>query len=219
VVAWRWGLGTPPVALCKGPASRRTAAFAALVKPWAGLLGRDGDGGDGPWGQTRQTGRAPLLRRARGGVGATASGAGRGWAPRVERAATGGALGPCPTPAGEVQPWDARLVHRRQQDRARQDEAGQLARTLARELGALGRFVVANGVDPPHNRAERARRCAVLWRQLRQGPDHEQGDRWGERLLARREPCRLRGLRTFPGLVDAVAWSFNGQQPDISWIE
>ena len=39
-----------------------------------------------------------------------------------------------------------------------------------------------------------------------------------ERILSLRETCRLRGIRTFPVLVDAVACSFNGQHPDVSWI-
>jgi hypothetical protein len=33
-----------------------------------------------------------------------------------------------------------------------------------------------------------------------------------------RETCRLRGIPTFPVLVDAVTCSFNGQPPDVSWI-
>ena len=101
---------------------------------------------------------------------------------------------------------------------ARQDEAGTFARTLGRELGALWTCVVEKGVDPTNHRAERALRVAVLWRQLRQGPYHAKGDRWVERLLSLRATCRLRGLRPFPVLVDAVAWSFNGQHPDVSWI-
>jgi transposase len=50
------------------------------------------------------------------------------------------------------------------------------------------------------------------------GSYHEKGDRWVERILSVRETCRLRGQPTFPMLVDAVACSFNGQRPDVSWI-
>ena len=123
-----------------------------------------------------------------------------------------------PPTAGEVQTWYARLVHLLHQSHARQDEAGKFARTLERELGALWTFVVEKDVDPTNNRAERALRFAVLWRKLMQGTYNEKGDRWVERILSLRETCRLRGIRTFPVLVDAVACSFNGQHPDVSWI-
>jgi Transposase IS66 family len=54
------------------------------------------------------------------------------------------------------------LVHLLNQYRPRKDEAGTLARTVERELGALWTFVVEAGVEPTTNRAERALRCAVL---------------------------------------------------------
>ena len=69
-----------------------------------------------------------------------------------------------------------------------------------------------------HYSGQRALRFAVLWRRMRHGRDHEKGDRWVERLLSRRETCRLRGRPPFPVLVDAVPCSFHGQQPDVSWI-
>jgi transposase len=123
-----------------------------------------------------------------------------------------------PPTAGAVQTWYARLVHLLHQYRSRQDEAGKFARTLEREMGALWTFVVEKGVDPTNNRAERALRFAVLWRKLMQGTYNEKGDRWVERILSRRETCRLHGKPTFPVLVDAVTCYFNGQQPDVSWI-
>jgi Transposase IS66 family len=66
VLAWLWVMVNPTVAVFKGQASRSQAAFEALVKPWAGMLVREGDGVYGQWVPTRQTCRAPLLRRARG---------------------------------------------------------------------------------------------------------------------------------------------------------
>ena len=110
------------------------------------------------------------------------------------------------------------MVRLLNQYHARPDEAGTFARTLEREMGALWTFVVAAGVEPTHNRAERALRFAVLWRRMMHGSYNKKGDRWVERLLSLRETCRLRGLRTFPVLVDAVACSFNGQHPNVSWI-
>jgi len=109
-------------------------------------------------------------------------------------------------------------VHRLQQHRLRKDEAGTLARPLERELGALWTLIVEAGVEPTNNRAERALRCAVLWRRMMQGTYHEKGDRWVERILSVRETCRLRGVPTFPVWVDAVTCYVNGQHPDVSWI-
>jgi len=123
-----------------------------------------------------------------------------------------------PPTAGAVQTWYARVVHLLAQHRLRQDEAGTLARTLERDLGALWTFVVEAGVEPTTNRAERSLRFAVLWRKMSQGSYHEKGDRWVERILSLRETCRLRGIPTFPLLVEAVSCSFNGRHPDVSWI-
>jgi transposase len=123
-----------------------------------------------------------------------------------------------PPTSGEVQTWYARMRHLIARYRQRRDEAGTLARRLEREMGALSTFVVEEGVEPTNNRAERALRFAVLWRKLMQGTCNEKGDRWVERMRSWRETCRLRGIPTFPILVEAVTCSFNGQHSDVSWI-
>jgi transposase len=120
--------------------------------------------------------------------------------------------------AGEVQTWYMRMVHLLNQYRGRQDEAGTFARTLECEMASLWTFVVEQGVEPTNNRAERALRFAVLWRKISQGSYNAKGDRWVERILSLRETCRLRGIPTFPILVEAVTCSFHGQPPDVSWI-
>jgi hypothetical protein len=58
----------------------------------------------------------------------------------------------------------------------------------------------------------------VLWRKLVQGAYNEKGDHWVERILSLRETYRLRGLPTFPVLVEAVTFYFNGRHPDVSRI-
>ena len=73
-------------------------------------------------------------------------------------------------------------------------------------------------MERTNNRAERALRCVVLWRKMMQDTYHEKGDRWVERILSVRETCRLRGVSTFPVLVDAVTCYLNDQHPDVSWI-
>jgi transposase len=123
-----------------------------------------------------------------------------------------------PPTSGEVQTWYARMMHLIARYRQRRDEAGILARTLEREMGALSTLVVEEGVEPTNNRAERALRFAVLWRKLMQGTYTAKGDRWVERILSLRETCRLRGMPTFPVLVDAVTSHVHGQRPEVSWI-
>jgi transposase len=218
VVAWWWVMVPTPVACFKVQASRSTAAFEALGKRWAGILVSAGDGVYGQWGHGRQTCLAHLLRRARGLAERQDPELARvghrvmtEWQRLVHWATA-------PPTSGEVQTWSARLVHLLDQHRERQDAAGTFARTLERELGALWTCVVEAGGEPTNNRAERALRLAVLWRKLMQGTDHEKGDRWGERFLSVRETCRLRGLPTFPVLVEAVTCYVNGRHPDVSWI-
>jgi transposase len=218
VLAWLWVMVNPTVALFKVQASRSKAAFEALVKHWAGILVSDGYGVYCQWVHARQTCLAHLIRRARGvseRKDPELAWFGRRVLAELQRLVH---WAQAPPTAGEVQTWYARMVHLLHQYRSRQDEAGKFARTLDRELGALWTFVVEKDVDPTNNRAERALRFAVLWRKLMQGTYNAKGDRWVERILSLRETCRLRGLRTFPVLVDAVACSFNGQHPDVSWI-
>jgi len=218
VLAWLWVMVNTTTALFTVQASRSHAAFETLVASWAGLLVSDGYTVYQQWVYGRQTCLAHLIRRA------------RGLAERKEPelAWFGGRVlaelqrlvhwAQAPPTAGAVQAWYARLVHLLNQYRPRKDEAGTLARTLEREMGSLWTFVVEEGVEPTNNRAERALRFAVLWRKMMQGTYNEKGDRWVERILSVRETCRLRGRPTFPVLVEAVTYSFNGQHPDVSWI-
>jgi transposase len=218
VLAWLWVMANPTVALFTVQVSRSKVAFEALIERWAGILVSDGYGVYQHWLHGRQTCLAHLIRRA------------RGLAERrdPELAWFGGRVmtelqrlvhwAQAPPTSGEVQTWYARMVHLLAQYGPRRDEAGTLARTLDREMGSLWTFVVEDGVEPTNNRAKRALRFAVLWRKIMQGTYNEKGDRWVERILSVRETCRLRGLPTFPILVDAVTCYFNGQHPDVSWI-
>jgi transposase len=218
VLAWLWVMVNTTVALFRVQASRDKTAFTALIERWAGLVVSDGYGVYQHWVHGRQTCLAHLIRRARS----------LSERKEPELAKFGHRVmvelqrlvpwATAPPTSGEVQAWYARLVHLLDQYRSRQDEAGTLARTLEREMGALWTFVVEEGVEPTNNRAARALRFAVLWRKMVQGTYNAKGDRWVERILSVRETCRLRGVPTFPVLVDAVTCYFNGQHPDVSWI-
>jgi transposase len=206
------------VAFFSMQASRSKAAFKELIGRWAGLLVSDGYGVYQHWVHGRQTCLAHLIRRA------------RGLAERQDREVTrfGQRMreelqrmvhwAKAPPTRGEVQAWYARVAYLLARHRERDDEAGKLARMLERERAHLWVFLLEEGVEPTNNRAERALRFAVLWRRMMQGTFTAKGDRWVERILSLRETCRLRGLSTFPILVDAVTCHFNAQEPNLSWI-
>jgi transposase len=218
VLAWLWVMVNTTVALFKVQASRNKVAFEALIERWAGILVSDGYGVYRHLMHQRQTCLAHLIRRARGlserkdpEVAWFGSRVQAELQRLVYRAPTS------PT-AGEVQTWYMRMVHLLNQYRGRQDEAGKFARTLECEMASLWTFVVEQGVEPTNNRADRALRFAVLWRKISHCRYNAKGDRWVERILSLRETCRLRGIPTFPILVEAVTCSFHGQPPDVSWI-
>jgi transposase len=218
VLAWLWVMVNPTVAFFMVHASRSKEAFATLVARWAGILVSDGYGVYQQWVHGRQTCLAHLIRRGRGLAerqDAELAWFGRRVLAELQRLAH---WATAPPTAGEVQTWYARMVHLLNQYRGWQDEAGKLARTLEREMRSLWTFVVEEGVELTNNKAERALRFAVLWRKISQGSYNAKGDRWVERILSVRETCRLRGIPTFPVLVEAVTCSFNGQPLDVSWI-
>ena len=119
---------------------------------------------------------------------------------------------------GQWRVWYARFRALVNQHAAREDQAGTLARRLAREGASLWLFLDVQGVEATNNIAERAHRFGVLWRKRSQGSRSEKGNRWVERVLSLRHTCRIRGRPTFPLLVNAVSCLFNGETPDLRWI-
>lgn len=205
-------------ALFKVQASRSKAAFEELVKHWATILVSDAYGVYRKWVAMRQTCLAHLIRRA----------CGLSERQDPDIAWLGGRMlsklrrlthwAHAPPTQGEVQTWYARLIHLIDRFGPRKDEAGRFARLVELEMGHLWVFLLEDGVDPTNNRAERALRFAVLWRKMMHGSYNGKGDRWVERLLSLRETCRLRKLRTYPVLLDAVTSTFNGIPPNLAWI-
>jgi transposase len=98
------------------------------------------------------------------------------------------------------------------------DPAGELARSIAKQLESLWVFLDENGVEPTNNRSERALRFAVLWRKRSHGTQSDKGNRWVERILSLKQTCRMRGLPVFPILVNAIDAYFKDQSPDLGWI-
>ena len=85
-------------------------------------------------------------------------------------------------------------------------------------MAHLWTFLAQEGVAPTNNHAERMIRFGVLWRKCSQGTNSDKGNRWVERILTIRQTCRLRSLKTYPILVDAVRCYFKEQKPDLSWV-
>ena len=98
------------------------------------------------------------------------------------------------------------------------DGAGQLARSLLREMDSLWVFLEENGVEPTNNRAERALRFGVIWRKHSNGTQSDKGNRWVERILSIKQTCRIKAQPVFPILVDAISAYFKEQQPNLGWL-
>jgi transposase len=82
-------------------------------------------------------------------------------------------------------------------------------------MAHLWTFLEHEGVSPTNNHAERMIRFGVLWRKCSQGTSSDKGNRWVERILTLRQTCRLRSLKTYPILVDAVRCYFKEQKTDL----
>jgi len=98
------------------------------------------------------------------------------------------------------------------------DATGTFARRLERELVHLWTFLEQEAVSPTNNHAERMIRFGVLWRKCSQGTSSDKGNRWVERILTLKQTCRLRSLKTYPILVDAVRRYFKEQEPNLPWV-
>ena len=85
-------------------------------------------------------------------------------------------------------------------------------------MDSLGVLLAQHGVEPTHNRAERALRFGVLWRKRSRGTASDKGKHGVERSLSLKETCRLHARATYTVLVDATTRFFHGQQPDLAWI-
>jgi transposase len=218
VLNWLWTLSTDTVSLYLIHPHRSNEAFAALIEEWRGILVSDGYGVYQNWVNHRQTCLAHLIRTARGlseKSDPRLAACGR-WALKELQALCHMAKAP-PT-VGQWGTWYARfcrLIHRYHEQK---DDAGRLARRLQREMASLWVFLREHGVEPTNNRAERALRFAVLWRKCSSGTESDKGNRWVERSLSLRQTCRQLGQSVFDVLVDAVTSSFQGCQPDLTWL-
>ncbi len=98
------------------------------------------------------------------------------------------------------------------------DKAGQLVRSIGKEIESLWVFLDENGVEHTNNRSERALRFAVLYRKRSNGTQSDKGNRWVERILSLKQTCRMRALPVFPILFNAIDAYFKDQTPDLQWV-
>lgn len=198
--------------------NRSKEAFLQLIDDWKGILISDNYGVYVNWVNKRQTCLAHLIRKA------------KGLAERKNESIRN--FGECilkelhllchwaKKPPDEKQWTDfySRLFLLLILHEGADDEAGQLARSIGKEIESLWVFLDENGVEPTNNRSERALRFAVLWRRRSNGTQSDKGNRWVERILSLRQTCRIRALPVFPILVNAIDAYFKDQIPDLQWV-
>ena len=85
-------------------------------------------------------------------------------------------------------------------------------------MGSLWVFRGESGVEPTHNRAERALRFGVLWRKGSLGAASARGNDWVQRSLSLRQTCRQLEQSSFSVLVDALEAFMHDRPPDLSWL-
>jgi transposase len=218
ILMWLWVMTNKRSALFMIHSHRSWEAFRELIRDWKGILVSDGYNVYCKWIGLRQTCLSHLIRDAKGlseSMNMDTVMFGR-WAWEALRCLCHMAN----APPGEKE-WEAfygRLIQIISRYRDKRDETGRFARRLEKEMAHLWTFLEQEGVSPTNNHAERMIRFGVLWRKCSQGTSSDKGNRWVERILSLRQTCRLRSLKTYPLLVDAVRCYFKEQEPDLSWV-
>ena len=215
---WLWVMASEQVAFYMIHPRRSKEAFAALIDDWEGLLVSDGYGVYQSWVQARQTCLAHLIRTARSLAARdhpdlAACGA---WAlAELQRLCH---MATAPPTGGEWRAWYARLCKLIEQYHDRQDDAGRFARRLLREMDSLWVFLAHHGVEPPTTGPREP--CGLvssggsaLWAQ----PVTKAIA--GSSVSCRsRRPAVSRPERPTPCWWTPSRSFFQGQQPDLSWI-
>jgi transposase len=215
---WLWTLVNDVVAFFMIHPNRSKEAFNELVDDWKGILISDNYGVYVNWVNKRQTCLAHYIRKA------------KALAERKDQSVKKFGesilkelqlLCYWATKAPDEKQWTdfySRLLLLLMLYEGGDDDAGQLARSIAREIESLWVFLDENGVEPTNNRAERALRFAVLWRKRSYGTQSNKGNRWVERILSLKQTCRIRAKPVFPILLNAIDAYFKEQKPDLLWI-
>jgi len=218
VLQWLWVLANHTTAYFQIRPGRTKNDFLALIGVWKGILVSDDYGCYRDWVNLHQTCLAHLIRRARKLAEDLDPERARFGASLKNELQLMCAWAQAPPSVPEWNAHYMRMIKLLFRHNARRDDAGRLARALVRQLDDLWIYLEHHAVDPTNNLAERVLRFLVIRRKVSGGTQSEKGNRWTERIASLRETCRLRGLRSYPILVDAVQRFFEGRTPDLSWL-
>ena len=218
VLMWLWVMANTSSAFFMIHSHRSREAFQELIREWKGILVSDGYNVYCTWVGLRQTCLSHLIRDAKKlseslNIDIMLFGK---WVLKDLQCLCHMANAP-PTEK-EWETFYGRLLQLIARYRNNKDATGTFARRLEREIAHLWVFLEQEGVSPTNNHAERMIRFGVLWRKCSQGTSSDKGNRWVERILSLRQTCRLRSLKTYPLLVDAVQRYFGGQETNTAWI-
>ena len=215
---WLWVMANKRSALFMIHSRRSWEAFQELIRDWKGILVSDGYNVYCKWVGLRQTCLSHLIRDAKRlsqSLNVDIMLFGR-WVWEDLRCLCH--MANAPPSEKEWEEFYGRLIQLIARFRDNKAATGTFARRLEREIAHLWVFLEQEGVSPTNNHAERMIRFGVLWRKCSQGTSSDKGNRWVERILSLRQTCRLRSLKTYPLLVDAVHCYFKEQKPDLSWV-
>ena len=215
---WLWTMVNPFVAFFMIHPKRSKEAFLQLIADWKGILISDHYGVYVNWVNKRQACLAHLIRKAKALIESkddSIKSFGEAILKQLQLLCHW-----AKKPPDEKQWTDfySELLLLLMLHEGADDPAGQLARSIGRQLESLWVFLDENGVEPTNNRSERALRFAVLWRKRSYGTQSDKGNRWVERILSLKQTCRMRTLPVFPILADAIDAYFKDQTPDLRWI-
>jgi transposase len=214
-----WLMASKTTAFFRIDKRRTKQAFRALIKDWEGILISDGYAVYTDWAGLRQTCLAHLIRDARAISERQDKDLARFGAAALAELTRLCHMAHEPPTIGQWRMFYARFTKLIVRNHGRKDEAGVFAARLLREINSLWVFLEQEGVAPTNNHAERLLRFAVCWRKRSFGTQSEKGNRWVERILSLRQTCRLRSVRTFPVLVEALESYFTRRAPDLAWID
>jgi transposase len=218
VLKWLWTMTNALASFFMVHSKRSRKAFEALIENWRGILVSDNYVVYRKWVNKRQECLAHLIRKAKG-LSERADESCRRFGEQLKKALQQ-LCEFAHAPPGKKKWTDfyTQLMLLLWLFEGAEDDAGQLAREILREIDTLWVFLDEAGVEPTNNRAERALRFAVLWRKRSNGTQSEKGNRWIERLLSFRQTCRLRSQPSFPLLVDIMNAYFKDQSPNLNWL-
>jgi transposase len=215
---WLWTLVNEVVAFFMIHPNRSKQAFEQLIEDWKGILISDNYGVYVNWINRRQTCLAHLIRKAKALAERKDESIQRFGESIVKELQLLCYWAKKPPDKDQWTDFYSRLLLLLMLHEGADNDAGYLARSIAREIESLWVFLEEHGVEPTNNRAERALRFAVLWRKRSYGTQSDKGNRWVERILSLKQTCRIKAIPVFPILVNAIDAYFKEQKPDLQWI-